>query len=293
LVALFLGAIGIALSPIFVRLSDVGSTASAFYRTALAVPILMLVPLLMPGAKGGIALPRSGRELFVLLLAGLFFAGDLGFWHWSIGLTSVANATLFPNLAPIFVTFAAWYFYGEHITPRFLFGLFVAIAGAFLILGHSLQAEEGHIVGDLLAFAVALFYAGYLIVISRLRRRYSALTLMFWSSLGTALALLPVAILSGDKLLPTDLSGWGVLLALAWVSHVGGQGAIAFALAHLPVSFSSVGLLLQPALAAFFAYLVFGEQLGLSQLIGGVIILSGIYLAKRGSAPVPKPSVNT
>ena len=103
--ALIFGAVGIACAPIFVRLSEVGPTATAFWRLALALPFLWLWTELGVGlGVGGLAprLPRR-RTLLGVTLAGLFFAGDLAFWHWSIGFTSVANSTLLVNLAPVFV----------------------------------------------------------------------------------------------------------------------------------------------------------------------------------------------
>ena len=103
--ALLFGASFIALSPIFVRLSEAGPTATAFWRVALAVPVLWALYLLKP-AKGR----RYTGKWPLLLAAGFAFAGDLGFWHASIQRTSVANSTLLANLASIFVTLAAWVF---------------------------------------------------------------------------------------------------------------------------------------------------------------------------------------
>src|SRR6478752_2321023 len=95
--ALLVGATFIALSPIFVRLADVGPTASAFWRVALAAPLLWLLLLVTRRAS---PLPVDWR---LLAVAGLAFAGDLAFWHWSIRFTSVANSTLLANLAAPFV----------------------------------------------------------------------------------------------------------------------------------------------------------------------------------------------
>src|SRR2546421_8423887 len=103
LAALLLGAACIALSPIFVRLSEAGPTATAFWRVALAVPALWLLYALKPKARLG----RYTGKWWLLFAAGFAFAGDLGFWHSSIKLTSVANSTLLANLAAIFVTLAA------------------------------------------------------------------------------------------------------------------------------------------------------------------------------------------
>ena len=99
----------------------------------------------------------------------------------------------------------------------------------------------------------------------------------------TAVILLPVALASGDDMLPASATGWLVLLGLAWVSHAAGQGLIAYALAHLPAAFSAVGLLFQPVMAAAFAWLLLGEPLVALQVAGGAVVLAAIYLARRSS----------
>jgi drug/metabolite transporter (DMT)-like permease len=115
--ALLAGATCIALSPIFVRLSDVGPTASAFWRVALAVPLLW--PMLLASRRTG----APSIDWKLLAAAGFAFAGDLAFWHWSIRFTSVANATLLANLAAPFVTLAVWIFWRQRPSATFAFGL--------------------------------------------------------------------------------------------------------------------------------------------------------------------------
>ena len=293
LAALFIGAAGISLSPIFVRLADVGPVASAFWRTALAVPFLAMLPWLLGGANAGSAnangirarrlLPGTPRAWWMLALAGMFFAGDLGVWHVSIGMTSVANATLFPNLAPVIVTLVAWLAFGERITRLFVAGLALALIGAVIIVGDSLRVSHGQVAGDLLAFLAAFFYAGYLLTVSRLRHHAGVATIMTFSSAFSALPLGLLALAQGTPLLASSAAGWAALVGLALVSQVIGQGLIAHALAHLPVSFSSVGLLLQPALAALFGWLLLGEALNGPQAAGMLVILTGIWLARLGS----------
>ena len=210
--ALLLGATCIALSPIFVRLSEAGPTASAFWRVALAVPALWALYFL----KGKPKTRRYSGKWPLLLAAGFAFAGDLGFWHASILLTSVANSTLLANLASIFVTLAAWIFLRQRPSGQFLAGLAAALA-------------------------------------------------------------------SGEPMLPQSAYGWWVLIGLALISHASGQGLIAYALAHLPAAFSSVSLLFQPVMAALFAWVLLAEPLVALQMVGGVVVLVGIYLARRGS----------
>ena len=283
LVALFVGAVCISLSPIFVRLSDLGPSASAFYRTGLAVPILLIWGFfLRAGHRQPKLAPRNGREAWLLILAGAFFAGDLAFWHRSIELTSVANATLFPSLSPVLVTIAAYYLFGERITRGFLLGLFIAVVGAMIIVSDSFEQDGDHVTGDMLGLVTAFFYAGYLLVVAKLRQTTGVLIIMIWSSAISGLLLLLLCVVQGVDLTPASFSGWAVLIGLAGISQAGGQGLIAYALAHLPVSFSSVGLLLQPALAALLAYVILFEAIGFWQGIGVVVILTGIYLARRG-----------
>jgi len=276
--ALFAGATFIALSPIFVRLADVGPTASAFWRVALAAPLLSVLAVLAPGRK----LERS--DWLALLAAGVAFAGDLGFWHWSIRFTSVANSTLLANLASLFVTLALWLFWRQRPSRTFLLGLAAALVGVTLLVHSSLRFSPSALLGDALGVVTAVFYAWYLLAVKGARDRGAGtLRLMAVTTSLTALVLLPVAFASGEALLPQDARGWMTLAGLAWISHCAGQGLIAYALAHLRAAFSSVSLLFQPVMAALFAWLLLSEPLVPLQLLGAVVVLTGIYLARRGS----------
>lgn len=284
LAALLAGACAIAFAPIFVRLSELGPSATAFWRVAFAVPALFLWLGLEQHRLGPAARrPATARDWWLLGLAGFCFAGDLAFWHWSIRLTSVANSTLLANFAPIFVTPAAWLLFGERIRPAFLAGMALAILGAGLLMSQSLTLSADHILGDALGIVTAAFYAAYMLAVSRLRATFSTATIMAWSAIATAILLWPVALASGESLVATTAYGWAVLLGLALLSHSGGQSLIAYAFAHLPASFSSVALLLQPAVAALLAWLLFAEPLGPLQALGGAVILGGIVLARRAS----------
>jgi drug/metabolite transporter (DMT)-like permease len=280
LIALLTGAACIALSPIFVRLSEAGPTATAFWRVALAVPALWLLILFRKDEAGG---DFSGKKL-LLFAAGVAFAGDLAFWHSSIKLTSVANSTLLANLASIFVTLAAWAFFGQRPTRLFLAGLAAALAGVAMLVRTSLGFSGTALIGDALGVVTAMFYAGYILAVKGLRDRgEKTLRLMAVATTLTAVLLFPVALASGEQMLPQTSYGWIVLAGLALISHAAGQGLIAYALAHLPATFSSVGLLLQPVIAAFFAWVLLGEPLVALQIVGGAVVLAGIYLARRGS----------
>jgi drug/metabolite transporter (DMT)-like permease len=219
----------------------------------------------------------------VLLLAGIFFAADMGLWHLSLHYTTVSNATLLSNFAPIFIALWLWGAHGIRFTRIFTIGMIAALVGAAILIGPNAMLGGDNLLGDGLGLITAVFYGAYQLVIKDARDRYSTARLMAWSTTITALALLPFALMSPGSFWPGQPAGWLPLLGLALIAQVGGQTVIAYAFAHLPASLSSVSLLIQPLTATIAAWLLFAETIGPLQVAGGVLLLYGIYLAKRGS----------
>ena len=283
--ALFVGAVTIAFAPILVRLSEVGPSATGFHRFLLAIPLYWAMAATLPRATVAVGSerPTSVRDFVLISMAGVYLAADVAVWHYSIQMTTVANSTLLANVAPVFVVLAGWILFGTRVTGTYMIGLAAAMTGVFILSRASLSLSEEHFIGDLLGVLTAVFYAAYQMSVERLRKRFSTVTIMKYAIPASALIMLPVALASGDDLLPVTLAGWGFLIALAAGPQVFGQGLIAWALAHLPVAFASVSLLVQPVTAALVAWALFGEQIGAQQAVGGVIVLAGIMLARRGS----------
>ncbi|MBV7519487.1 DMT family transporter [Ensifer sp. ENS12] len=279
--ALLIGGAAIGGSPIFVRLSEVGPMATAFWRVALA-----LIPLLawswFRGESANDRRPQKLSEYALLILPGVFLAIDLAAWHYALTKTSVANATLLANLAPVFVTLASWLLFRARISTIFAVGLVTAVAGVVTLKGGPMALGEGNLVGDGIAVVAAMFYAGYILAIGRLRSLFSTVRIMIWSTASAAVCMLPMAALFEPSLFPATAFGWAMLFGLAFVSHAGGQVAITYALAYLPPAFSSLTLLLQPVVAAILAWILLAEPVGLMQAIGGAIVLVGILIARRG-----------
>ncbi|MFZ2872433.1 DMT family transporter [Zavarzinia sp.] len=281
--ALALGAAFIGGSPIFVRLSELGPTATAFWRLALALPLYYAWMKIADHRRGAPPPPLAPGSRRRLILAGLLFTGDLFSWHWSIHMTSVANSTLLANFAPVFVVFGAWLLFGDRPRPVFLAGLALTVAGAACLIGESFSIGTQNAAGDGLALVTAFFFGTYLLAVKDLRERLDAPRLMLWSSVVTAAALLPLALVTGESILPTSLEGFLVLLGLAWISQALGQGLIAEAFGHLPAGFSSLVILIEPLSAAILGWVLLGEALGPWQALGGALILFGIFVARRGS----------
>jgi drug/metabolite transporter (DMT)-like permease len=276
LAALVCGALAMGLSPILVRLADVGPFASAFWRVALALPVLYAwMKLSERGEK-----PPGATFSRATILAGLAFAGDLFFWHLSIVTTSVANATFFATTAPIWVVLFGWLIFRDRASAAVLAGLGLCVAGGAALLAQSFQMRPGGAVGDLYGLVTGVFFGLYFLAVRAARRRSSAARVTFELSLITAGLLLATALALERQLTPQSVRGAAALLALAWVSHAGGQGLLSVALGRLPAAFSSLVIFLEAIAAACFAWIVLGEPVTLVQGGGGLAILAGIYVAR-------------
>lgn len=280
--ALLGGAAAMGVSPIFVRLADVGPFASAFYRVLLALPILYA----WMRVEDSRAKPADLRRGFTapVIATGLLFAGDLIFWHLAILKTTVANATFFATTAPVWVVVFGWLLYRERVSWAALLGLCLCLTGGAALVGQSFAIAPGRLVGDLLAEVTAIFFGGYFIAVEKARALHGAARVTFMMTV-IATAILGVAaigatVLLGDRLLPADLKGWVVLLALGWVSHVGGQGLLSVALGSLPAMFSSLVIFLESLAAAGLGWLVLSEAVTPLQAAGGLVILAGIWIAR-------------
>ncbi|HEY3799814.1 MAG TPA: EamA family transporter [Caulobacteraceae bacterium] len=283
LAALVFGALVIGTTPILVRLATCGPAAAGFWRLAFAAPLL-LVTLGVQG-KGA----RLGAPTWAMALAGVAFALDLGFWHYGVRLTSVANATTLPNLTPIVVTLAGWLFLRERPRPLFLVGMAAAIAGAVIMAESGAASRPGPLprLGDALSALTALWYALYFLAVRRARGARSATSVMIWSCAVGAPLLLVAALVLREPILPTTALGWSAAAGLG-VAHVLGQGSIAWALGRLPASTASVTVLVQPVAAAVLAYLLFGEALTALQAAGGALALAGVVAAQQAPARMPR-----
>ncbi|MGA8714898.1 MAG: DMT family transporter [Roseiarcus sp.] len=273
--ALVTGAVAMGVSPIFVRLADVGPFTSAFRRVALALPLLYAWMRLAEGAE------RSGQHFSkATILAGLAFAGDLFFWHLSIVHTSVANATFFATTAPIWVVLFGWLLFRQKVTAGVLVGLLLCLIGGAALLAQSFELKPAGALGDAFGIATGVFFGLYFLAVQAARKRASAARLTFEATLITAAILFVVAIVAERSMLPHSARGLAALIAMAWISHTGGQGLLSVALGRLPAAFSSLVIFLEAIAAAGFGWLVLAEPVSSIQALGGLAILGGIYVAR-------------
>ena len=273
--ALVVGAVAMGASPIFVRLADVGPFTSAFWRVALALPLLYAWMRLTEGSGA-----PAARFAKPAILSGLAFAGDLFFWHLSIVTTSVANATFFATCAPIWVVLFGWLLFRERVKANVLAGLALCLAGGAALLAQSFQLKPAGAIGDIFGIVTGVFFGLYFLAVQAARKTTSAARLTFEATVVTAAILFVVALVAERSMLPHTLRGLAALLAMAWISHTGGQGLLSIALGRLPAAFSSLVIFLEAIAAAGFGWLILGERVSEIQALGGLAILAGIWVAR-------------
>ena len=271
--ALMGGNAALAVGPWFVRHADSGPVSAGFWRLLLAIPVLFTLALLnretVSGYTRGTWLAIAG--------AGVFFGLDIASWHIGIGMTRMANATLFGNSGSLIVIAVG--LYALHRAPRrsewLAFAL--AIAGSAILLGRSLEIGRSTLIGDLFCIAAGLLYAGYILLLQKPRAHLGSWALVAWSSVAGAPVMLAAALLIGEPVWPTL---WWPLVALALLGQVTGQGLLIYAMRHFPPLVFGLALLTQPAIAVILGWLAFGEVLGLIDFLGMAMVAAGLVLAR-------------
>jgi drug/metabolite transporter (DMT)-like permease len=276
--AALLGASCIAFSGVFYRYADVPPSTATLFRCLYGLPLLALVAWLEWRRYG--RLPRESVRLAVI--AGIFFAGDLTFWHHAIEAVGAGLSTVLGNLQVLVVGIAAWLIFGERPSRSVLLALPVVLVGVVLISGlvgggaYGTNPPLGALFGGL----TAVCYAGYLLVIRRsgrdLRRPVGPVAIS--TAATAAVALLIGAPLGELRLEPAwPAHGWLALYGLT--SQFLGYVLISMSLPRLPAVLTSIILLAQPVMSVVLAMVLLAEAPSLLQLFGVALVVGGIGLA--------------
>ena len=272
LAALIAANVALALGPWWVRLADTGPVSAGFWRLALPLPLLFL---LAKTNRQPIALPR--RTMVIIALAGLAFGLDLASWHIGIGMTKLANATLFGNSGSLVVMI--WGLIALKRKPRGaeLLAVISAFTGAAILLGRSLEISTQTLVGDLFCLLAGLFYACYIIPLQKALADAGNWSLLAWSSLAGAPVMLALAVAMGEPVWPQV---WWPVVGLAITSQLIGQGLLVYALRHFPPLVIGLALLCQPAIGILAGWLAFGEMMGVADVIGMALVAAALVIAR-------------
>jgi len=272
---LFLGILCISWSAIFVKLADVPGISSAFYR--MFIGFLVVLPIWFLRRKSVL----DKKSVRIAVLCGVIFACDIAVWNISILLTKAAISTLIANLAPVWVGIGAIIFLKEKPGHIFWIGTAIALFGVTVIVGidqiYNSQLNAGHF----LAILASLFYSFYLLIMRKGRLHLDTVTFTTISMLSSSVVLFFVSIFTGTQLSGFSLQSWEALIGLGLISQLGGWLAINYAMAYMPPTIASVSLLSQSVFTAIIAIPVLGEKLTKIEILGAMIVLSGIFLVNK------------
>jgi drug/metabolite transporter (DMT)-like permease len=280
------GAALISTTSIFVRLSNVAPTISAFYRMAFGGGLLLV---------GLIALGQWRRVRMVdvawLIVPGVAFAVDLALWHRSILYIGPGLATLLGNFQVFLMAIAGYLIYRERLSPWFIGGVALAFIGLLLLVGHDWsRVDAQYQLGVVLAILTGVAYAVFMLSTRHAQRGHVLLApaqLLCVSSLLTALVLGFTALAESDSFAIPDAQTWGALLGLALFGQVTGWVLLTRAMPQLPASLVGLLLLLQPALSFVLDVVLFARPTSGLDWLGLALSLLGIFIGSVRARPAP------
>ncbi|MEH2191303.1 MAG: EamA family transporter [Nostoc sp.] len=292
--SLLFALIPISLAPSLTKLcqQEIGANAVVFHRSWIATIVFGIWNLIeafrsqQSNNEPRENKPFTSQEVWLLLAMGTSAGTYLLLWAWSLSQTSVANVALLSNLNSLFVALAGYVFFGRRFDNRFVIGLIIALGGAIAYELNKVQFATDQLLGDALAFLTAIFMATCMLLIERLRTRFSTATIMLWRCGVTTMLLLPVLPFLEDRLFPYSSTGWFFIIFQALFCQVLGQGLLAYSLSRISSSVVAVTLLLEPVVASVFAWFIFSEQVGLFDWATFAVVLVGIYLAQSSQSTV-------
>ncbi len=273
--ALLGGNAALAAGPLFVRMADVGPVAAGFWRLTLALPIVALLAYRSGNRPHG----WNGTVKLAIwaAAAGLFFAADLASWHLGILMTKMAHATLFGNAASLILAATTLVMASRLPSRSEAAALLLAGLGAAALMRESGESGDTRLVGDLLCLLAGVLYAGYMLIMQRVRGTLSAWPALAAATAAGALPMLFFALAMNEQVMPTD---WTPVILLAITSQIVGQGLLIYALPHFSALVVGLTLLTQPAIAALIGWLRYGEALTLTELVGGLMVAAALVLVR-------------
>ncbi len=296
--ALLIAILAVSTASIFIRFAQAEAPALAIAAWRLTFASLLLAPVTLRRHRQALhALSR--RDLALALLSGLFLAAHFATWISSLAYTTVASSVVLVSTSPLWVALLSPLFLKEKL-PRTLWvgltltilgGVFIGMNDACSLQGGALRCPslaaflQGRAAwGNFLALAGAWAVSGYLMIGRRLREKTDLIPYIFTVYSMAALVLLLIALVSGIPLLGYSTRTFVWLLLLALVPQLIGHSTYNWALRYLPAAFVAVTTLGEPIGSTILAYFILQEIPGALQLLGGALILAGIYITSQASA---------
>ena len=272
---LLFGVLCISWSAILVKIANISGFGSGFYR--LLFGTIGIIPVWLYFRK-----PITDRKgVKVAIICGVLFACDIALWNSSIMLSKASISTLLANLAPVWVGIGALLFMKEKPTRIFWIGTIISIIGVSIIIGIQQVMEANLNKGNLLAIVASMFYGAYLITVRKGRISLDTFSFTTISMISSTVVLGLICIFTATPLWGFSTQSWMALAVLGLIPQLLGWLAINQALGHISPTVTSVSLLSQSVFTALFSIPILGEMLYLHEIVGALVVLTGIYLVNK------------
>jgi drug/metabolite transporter (DMT)-like permease len=291
ILSLGVGIVAMSSASILIRMAQaegVPSLSIAAWRLVLASLVLLPYAVLTRREE---MRSLSRREWLLVALSGIFLGLHFAAWIGSLSMTSVASSVVLVSMGPVFVALGSRLFLSERLSTLLAVGIAIAGAGSAVIGWADRSGGQDRLLGDLLALTGAVMVAGYLMIGRRVRARRSLVVYIALVYGAAMITLLLIVWVTGTPMGGFTPRAYGWMLALALVPQLIGHSTLNWALRHLSAAFVAAATLTEPVASSILAYLLLRERITPLVLLGGLLILVGIYVASRSerAAVTPPP----
>ena len=273
--ALIIGIFGISTSAILIRWSSSDPLVIGSYRQTFAT--FLFLPFLIKDKFKEITSLKI-NEVMELVLIGLLLGAHFGFWISSVNATSVAASVLLGTCHIVYVSIIGWLIFGESLNSKGIFGTLVALSGILILFWGDLIEDPGNFKGNILAFISGILAGLYYLGGRKHRKKISLPTYAFMVYLSSAISMWITVLVQDLEYQQISNSEFKLFFLMALVPTLLGHTMQNWALAFLPAYIISITLLVEPIGSGLLAWLIFNEIPSLGVLIGGIIVLCGVYV---------------
>lgn len=275
MVLIAVGVTAVSFGGVLVRLADAPAFAVAFYRVFFAAAILTTIGLLRHRDEyRGL----TAQQWRLAALSGAALAVHFATWISSLSYTTVAASVVLVETQPIWVGLFGR-FVGERPTRRGQLGIAVALLGTLVISGGAFDTGSRALWGDLLAVAGAIAAAVYVLLGRNLRQSMSLVTYTSVVYSVSSAVLAAVMLVSGTPFFGYPPETWVLFALMTAGPQLLGHTVFNYLLGSVRATVVAVALVLEPVMATALAFVILGERPGVVTVVGGAVVLVGVYLA--------------
>lgn len=274
-IPILIGVLSVSLSAIFVKLASADAGVIAFYRMLFSV--LIMLPWFLMKYRHEVK-DLSKRDWIFSAIAGVFLAFHFILWFESLNYTSVASSTVLVTMQPLFAFLGTYLFFKEKITFNTFVAGGIAILGSVLIGWGDFKISGSALYGDLLALVACALVTGYLLFGQDVRKRLSLVTYTMVVYSISTITLFFYIIVKGESFGPYASMDWFWFILLAIIPNLLGHNLFNWSLKWVSTNVISIAILFEPVGAAVLAIFIFNEYLTATQIIGGIVVITGIML---------------